>query len=90
MNGSRVAVYAWVSSEQQANAQTIAGQISALRERVGVEGIELAEELTFVDDGYSGATLLRPAMERLRDAAAAGAFDRLYVQDPDRLARKYA
>ncbi len=90
MNDARAAVYARVSSEQQANARTIAGQISALRERVGAEGIELAEELTFVDDGYSGATLLRPAMERLRDAAAAGAFVRLYVQDPDRLARKYA
>jgi site-specific DNA recombinase len=90
MNDVRAALYARVSSEQQANAQTIAGQISALRERLDAEGIELAEELTFVDDGYSGATLLRPAMERLRDAAAAGAFERLYVQDPDRLARKYA
>jgi site-specific DNA recombinase len=46
--------------------------------------------MEFLDDGYSGATLVRPALERLRDAAAAGVLDRLYVHSPDRLARKYA
>ncbi len=35
-------------------------------------------------------TLIRPALERLRDLAAIGAIDRLYVHSPDRLARKYA
>ena len=45
---------------------------------------------TFIDDGYSGATLVRPALERLRDLAAAGGVDRVYVHSPDRLARKYA
>jgi site-specific DNA recombinase len=34
--------------------------------------------------------LVRPALERLRDQAAAGAVDRLYVYSPDRLARNYA
>jgi len=43
-----------------------------------------------VDNGYSGATLIRPALERLRDVAAAGGIDRLYVHCPDRLARNYA
>jgi site-specific DNA recombinase len=33
---------------------------------------------------------VRPALERLRDQAAAGAVDRLYVHSPDRLARRYA
>jgi DNA invertase Pin-like site-specific DNA recombinase len=46
--------------------------------------------LIFSDDGYSGSTLVRPALERLRDAAAAGAVDRLYVHSPDRLARDFA
>jgi len=49
----------------------------------------LAED-TFLDEGYSGATLIRPALERLRDRVAAGGLDRLYVHSPDRLARKYA
>jgi site-specific DNA recombinase len=43
-----------------------------------------------LDDGFSGSTLVRPALERLRDRVAEGAIDRLYVHSPDRLARKYA
>src|SRR5438128_4155594 len=46
--------------------------------------------MQFLDEGYSGATLIRPALERLRDVIAAGAVDRVYVHSPDRLARKYA
>jgi len=46
--------------------------------------------MALLDDGDSGAPLVRPALERLRDAAAAGVIDRLYVHSPDRLARKYA
>ena len=50
----------------------------------------LEPEHIFLDEGYSGASLLRPALERLRDAVAAGVIDRLYVHSPDRLARRYA
>ena len=85
-----VALYARVSSEQQAEAGTIASQIAALKQRVAEEGLTLDEELCFIDEGYSGATLVRPALERLRDLVATGAIDRLYVHCPDRLARKYA
>ena len=46
--------------------------------------------MQFLDDGYSGATLIRPALERLRDVVAAGSVDRLYIHSPDRLARTYA
>jgi site-specific DNA recombinase len=46
--------------------------------------------LEFIDAGYSGSSLVRPALERLRDVAAAGGLDRLYVHCPDRLARHYA
>ncbi len=84
------ALYARVSSEQQATAHTIASQLAALHERVAADGLTLLDELSFIDEGYSGATLIRPARERLRDAAAAGTVDRLYVHSPDRLARKYA
>ena len=83
-------IYARVSSDQQAKEQTIASQVDALRQRVLADGLALAEELCFLDEGHSGSTLLRPALERLRDQAAAGVIDRLYVHSPDRLARKYA
>ena len=90
MTELRVALYARVSSEQQAEAGTIDSQIAALRERIVQDGYQLTEDLTFIDAGYSGATLIRPALEQLRDAIAAYGLDRLYVHSPDRLARKYA
>lgn len=86
----RVAFYARVSSELQAQEQTIASQVAALRERIAVDGLTLDEELGFLDDGVSGTTLTRPALERLRDVAYAGGFQKLDVHSPDRLARKYA
>jgi len=90
MQPTQVAIYARVSSDQQAEAQTIASQVAALRERVTAEGLVLPEAMQFLDEGYSGATLIRPALERLRDVIAGGAVDRVYVHSPDRLARKYA
>ena len=90
MSQIAAAIYARVSSDQQAAAHTIASQVAALRERVTLDGLVLPEAMQFLDEGYSGATLVRPALERLRDVIAAGALDRLYVHSPDRLARKYA
>jgi site-specific DNA recombinase len=59
-------------------------------QRIASDALECDPELRFVDDGYSGTILVRPGLERLRDQAAAGAIDRLYVLDPDRLSRKSA
>jgi site-specific DNA recombinase len=86
----QVAIYARVSSEQQVSAHTIESQLSTLGEKVTADGGILQPDLQFIDEGYSGATLMRPALERLRDLAAAGSIDRLYIHSPDRLARKYA
>jgi len=90
MNELQIALYARVSSEQQAEAQTIESQLAEVRARISADGFGLMGVLEFVDDGYSGAMLARPALERLRDVAAAGGIDRLYVHNPDRLARNYA
>jgi site-specific DNA recombinase len=90
MSGTPAAIYARVSSERQAEAHAVESQVAALRERVARDGLDLPDELQFIDEGYSGATLVRPALERLRDVVAVGAVDRLYVHSPDRLARKYA
>ena len=89
MQPSRVAIYARVS-DPNAPEGTIASQVAALEARLAQDGVRLEPECRFVDDGYTGATLVRPALERLRDAVAAGALDRLYVHCPDRLARHYA
>src|SRR3954462_3858793 len=46
--------------------------------------------MLFIDNGHSGASLIRPALERLRDLVALSALDVVYVHAPDRLARSYA
>src|SRR3979490_2788190 len=90
MKPTQVAMYARVSSEQQAEAHTVASQVAAVRERVAADGLTVSEAMQFLDEGYSGATLVRPALERLRDVLAAGRVDRLYLHAPDRLAGQYA
>ena len=90
MKPFQVAIYARVSSEQQSAANTIASQVAELRASVAARGLSVLPEQEFVDNGYSGATLVRPALEQLRDLAAAGGIDQLYVHCPDRLARNYA
>jgi site-specific DNA recombinase len=90
MTTIRAAFYARVSGEQQAAAHTIESQIAALNERASNDGTPIPRERQFVDDGYSGATLIRPALDRLRDLVSVGAIDRIYVHSPDRLARNYA
>lgn len=90
LNTIRSAFYARVSSEQQAAAHTIESQLAALTERARTDGTPVPSARQFVDDGYSGSTLVRPALDRLRDLAAVGAVDRVYVHSPDRLARNYA
>ena len=90
MNETQVAIYARVSSEQQSEAKTIESQLSELRAHVKTLGLVLPLEHEFIDNGYSGSTLIRPALEQLRDVVAAGGIDRLYVHCPDRLARNYA
>jgi site-specific DNA recombinase len=90
MTDGQVALYARVSSDQQADANTIDSQVAALRARITADGFDLHSVIEFIDAGYSGSSLVRPALERLRDVAAAGGLDRLYVHCPDRLARQYA
>jgi site-specific DNA recombinase len=90
MTEGACALYARVSSESQARDNTIASQIAALRERIAADGFELEPDHNYLDEGYSGAILFRPALERLRDAVAVGHVERIYVHAPDRLARRYA
>src|SRR5919199_6401357 len=85
-----VALYARVSTGRQEREQTIASQLSALRTWVAEQGHEVHPDYIYADEGYSGAWLDRPALDRLRDAAHEGAFTLVAVWSPDRLARKYA
>lgn len=84
------ALYARVSSEKQKEEQTIGSQTEALKEYAQAGGYTVLPEWIFRDEGYSGAILKRPGLERLRDLAAEGQIEVVLVYSPDRLSRKYA
>jgi site-specific DNA recombinase len=83
-------IYARVSTEQQTRGNTVASQLALLKDRAETDKVRLEPDHAFVDEGYSGSTLVRPALERLRDAVADSRIDRVYILAPDRLARRYA
>ena len=85
----RIALYARVSSERQADEGTVDSQLGALQDYATNHGYDIDSDLVFVDNGISGTTLIRPALDRLRDKAVAGQIDRVLVLCPDRLARKH-
>src|SRR5262245_41494260 len=85
----RVAIYVRVSTLRQAQAQTIEQQLERLRTHAAAQEWDVADRHVFRDDGYSGASLRRPGLDRLRDAVAAGELDRVVLTAPDRLARNY-
>jgi len=84
------AIYARVSSDRQKENHTITSQVAALTEYAEAHGYRVPAEWRFQDEGYSGATLLRPGLEALRDLAAAGHIEVVLIYSPDRLSRKYA
>ena len=90
MIAPKVALYARVSSQRQADENTIASQLAAIRQRIADDNLHLGMNDEFIDNGYSGAELIRPALEQLRDRVATSTIDRLYVLSPDRLSRKMA
>ncbi len=84
------AIYARVSSDKQKEENTIASQTAALKDFAHAQGYNVPEEWIFEDAGFSGASLVRPGLERVRDLAAEGHIQAVLVHSPDRLSRKYA
>jgi site-specific DNA recombinase len=84
------AIYARVSSDRQKENHTIASQTAALIEYAQTSGYTVPPEWVFQDEGYSGAILVRPGLEALRDLAAEGQIAAVLIYSPDRLSRKYA
>ncbi len=83
------AIYARVSGDRQREEQTIASQTAALIEFAGGHGYSVPDEWIVEDDGFSGAELIRPGLERIRDLAAEGAIQTVLAHSPDRLCREY-
>ena len=77
----RAAIYARVSSDQQTERHTIDSQVSDLLARAAADGRDIGDEFRFLDDGHSGASLIRPALERLRDLHLGSALQALERRD---------
>ena len=85
----RAILYARVSTDEQARSgYSLSQQLEALHEYASREGYEIVEEIE--DRGYSGATLARPGLDRVRDLVAAGTASIVLAQDRDRFAREPA
>ena len=87
---SLAAIYARVSSDRQKQEHTISSQTAALIEYAQEHNYTIPEEWIFQDEGYSGANLVRPGLERLRDLVVERQIEALLIYSPDRLSRKYA
>ena len=85
-----VATYLRVSSRVQRDRETIASQREAVLAHASARDWTVPKERVFADDGFSGATLDRPALEALRDAVAAGAVETVLAWSVDRLSRNFA
>ncbi|WCR59220.1 MAG: Transposon gamma-delta resolvase [Wolbachia endosymbiont of Ctenocephalides felis wCfeF] len=84
-----VSLYARVSSKKQAQERTVESQVDELERRISEDEDELLDEYKFIDNGYSGSSLERPGLDRLRDKAKEGKIDKIYIHSPDRLSRNY-
>ena len=84
------AIYARVSTDRQKDQETLASQTTALLEYAPANQYTIAPEWRLQDEGYSGSTLVRPGLERLRDLIAEGVIETVLVHGPDRLSRNYA
>src|SRR6266481_1610101 len=81
----KAAYYARVSSDLQQKERTIDSQIVELKKQIIEAEDVLVKE--YVDDGYSGARLDRPALDKLRNDLKTDAFDSIYFLNTDRIAR---
>jgi site-specific DNA recombinase len=84
MTMKAAAIYARVSSDKQKEEHTIASQMAALIAFAREQQCAVPAEWVFEDEGYRGANLVRPGLERVRDLAAEGLIEAVLVYAPDR------
>ena len=88
MEAKLIATYARVSTARQEEEGTVENQLSALREHALTSGYTIVKE--YIDDGWTGDILARPALDNLRQDAKKKIWDTVLIYDPDRLARRYS
>jgi site-specific DNA recombinase len=83
---TRAALYARVSADKQRLEGTIESQVAELKRQIASAGHVLVKE--YIDDGYTGTVMDRPALEQLRKDLKTDAFDAIYFLCADRIARE--
>lgn len=87
-----IARYGRVSTSNQEDQRTIQNQLMELGsladEMFGKDGYIVVHD--YLDEGWSGDVLARPALDQLRSDAREGLWDYVLIYDPDRLARRYS
>lgn len=83
----RVAIYIRWSTDDQGDGTTLEVQQEACEHYVRSQGWAANPRLVYVDDGFSGGNLRRPALNLLRQAVREGAVDCVIVFKLDRLSR---
>jgi site-specific DNA recombinase len=84
----KAVIYARVSTEGQEEQKTIQSQLAELRQFAKSNSYEIIDE--YIDNGWSGGSLARPELDRLRDDIKNGCkFETVLIHHPDRLSRKY-
>jgi site-specific DNA recombinase len=84
------AIYTRVSSDQQKGNKAIGSQVDELLNFAEEQGYVVPDAYVFKDEGYSGAILVRPGLEKVRDLSAEGQIQGVLIYSPDRLSRNYA
>lgn len=82
-----VAIYVRWSTEEQGEGTTLQEQLERGKAYLTSQGWQVNPNLIFIDDGYSGATLDRPAITRLRAMVRKGQVDCVVSLKIDRLSR---
>jgi site-specific DNA recombinase len=81
--------YVRVSTGRQEKEATAESQIDELEREIAKDGNILLPNHRYIDDGWTGELLIRPEIDKMRDAAKNGDFDILYVYDRGRIARDF-
>lgn len=84
----RAALYARVSTARQEQEETVDSQVAEVKQRITSDDSFLTDQQTYIDEGYSGSMLERPALDAMLDAAKRKEFDVLYIYDLGRLSRQ--
>jgi site-specific DNA recombinase len=85
----RAVVYRRVSTADQVDGTSLDTQRDSCLEEIGKRGLVLADVWDFADEGRSGKSLDRPALDRLREDAHRAKFEVIVVAKADRLSRDH-